>query len=550
MKKRFSVILLVALTSLSVALLAACSSGAKSTPTKPAAAVTTRTEHIKQAENKYKDYTAQQFYDITEQGWFDLAASAGIMYELTGSYTEAYANQIWPTYFDVYMLKDGSVVATYNADYAASWYGTSAQGTWANGSGDGHADKEYWFGYWYDDTLGNWPIIQWVGYADYKSGHVLTNSTTSACMDGSGSGSELTAAWSMPYNGNSRTCMFAGNTYSPYKPDTLNVDVSKVEKDIKVGEYIHTPDLVITCQREDGKTATIGSYMFDYSYDNAGNVTMVCPLLGLKDTTSLKLNPTATVYNTKISKGGEMVDATITRDNSETAVLEADGKKARFSYKIEFYRNVFTVGDFVEDSTLTPAMTADEFAAFTTKYYFVGNVTRSLVADVVTDAVNSDFEGDHLVPETGHYATVPNGDPITAPEGETVAVADGKQYIHVEPNKGPGVFSQGYQFITFEDTTTYDGQEVTIPFAMFRFFVSTNAEYINCKALINTLDLNTGELLLAYTENTNADTGAKTLSLAYTKYGNNISTRTTCYAYTVNPSDGTITLAKQAITTP
>ncbi|MBR4210116.1 MAG: hypothetical protein IKQ96_07880 [Lachnospiraceae bacterium] len=434
---------------------------------------------IKATENAFKDYTAEQFAAIPLEEWAKKVDSVGIAYDFNGQYTEAYAIQLNPTYFDAYLYNDGSVYATYNADYVAS-------GRASNGGGDGHADSESLLGYWYNvDEMGDdCLIIQWVAQVDYESAHVISYTLQSAMLPAPSSGMEYQGAFSLTYNGNSRTCFLYGNKYVPYKPATLKVDASGAPKAYNGANEIQSHLLKITCERENGKTVEVPTYLFDYSFDKDGNVTIDYPILGLKDTTSYKITVTPTVYKTQAMKDGKMVDVEIVRDSSGTAILKADGKQARFAYDIEYYRNVFTVGDFVEDAANT--MTAEEFASYGTKYYFMGYSQHVDVQGVDTIEVVSAPDGDVLTPEINHYKMA---DPEHA------------GWYHYEPRKGPGVYSQDCELIRFEE------------FVAFRFLVNVNGEWVANKAVIDSFE----------------DGILKIKSV--TKFGNNVSGRTTENTY-------------------
>ncbi len=450
---------------------------------------------VKESENEFTDYTAQQIADIGYEGWCAKADSVGIAYEFNGQYTEAFGIQLNPTYFDAYLYKDGSVYATYNADYVASKRAS-------NGGGDGHCDREAFLGYWYNESDTGEPgiHIQWLCYMDYVSGHICNYDKTSSALPSSGTGFEFQAAASLAHNGNSRTCFIYGNTFSPYKKDTLKVNVSEAPKTIMGCGEVQSPELSITCERENGQTVDVPSYLFDYSFDKDGNVTIDYPILGLKDTTSYKLQVTPVEYDTQIMYDGAFRDVTIKRDSSDTAVLIDGEKTARFEYDIEYYRNIFTVGALVADDEDT-TMTADEFAKYTTKYYFMGqSVIRSVGGNDVIEidslpdggVINDETleEGYVLTPEIAHYA-MPD------------SFADYAASCHYEPSKGPGVFSEDFEIIRFHN------------FVCLRFVVTTNGEWVANKAAIKSFDEETGALTIE----------------SITKYGNNLSTRTTSDDY-------------------
>lgn len=504
MKKQFfKRAMCFALTAVMMSTLAACGNSGttpKSTPSVKSVAASNGEPEvpvtIKQSENAFKDYTVEQFAAIPFADWCKKADEVGIAYEFNGQYTEAYAIQLNPTYFDAYLYKDGSVYATYNADYVAS---ARAQ----NGGGDGHEDKAAFLGWWYNvsDDGDTSLIIQWVSYMDHSTGHTCKFDTQSPAMWG---GSSYQAAVSLAHNGNSRTCFIYGNVFSPYKKDTLKVDTSAAPTVYDAANEIQSPKLRITCERENSATPVeVPTYLFDYSFDAAGNVTIDYPILGLKDTTSYKVTINPTVYATTGVYDGESVDVKITRDTSDTAVLEVDGKTARFSYKVEYYRNIFTVDGYVEDAANT--MTAAEFAKFTTKYYFMGEcnpmtVTNNDGTKTDTFDVAAKPDGNVLTPEIAHYAMK---DPAH------------KAWAHAEPNKGPGVWSDGYELVQFEN------------FLFMRYFVTSNAEYINMHALYTTVE----EAGIMYTRpggdgEVEVPVGAIHIS-DMVKYGNNVNGRFT-----------------------
>ncbi len=498
MKRHRKAYLVFVLLVLAAALLSGCAANPSSgRPTDaPAQAQKPRDPNmpvIPKGENPFREYTAQQFADIPFEDWCAKADTVGIAYDFNGQYTEAYAIQLNPTYFDCYLYKDGSVYATYNADYVAS-------GRAFNGGGDGHADSESLLGWWYNvDEYGDeCLIIQWAAQVDYESAHVIAYGMQSAMLPAPSSGMEYQGAFSLTYNGNARTCFLYGNQYSPYKKDTLKVDVSRAPTVYDGANEIQSPLLKITCERENGKTVEVPTYLFDYSFDSDGNVTIEYPILGLKDTSSYKITVNPTVYETKAARDGEMTDVEIIRDSSARATLKADGRQARFAYDIEYYRNVFTVRGYVDDPANT--MTKEEFEAFTTKYYFMGYAQHVDVQGVDTTEVVSAPDGNILTPEINHYVM---GDP------------ENKARYHYEPQKGPGVYSEDCQLIRFDE------------FVAFRYLVNVNGEWISNKAVIDSL----------------SDDGLLVIK-SVTKFGNNVSGRTTASMYQLNEEKQTMSVVE------
>lgn len=503
-------LLLCLLLALSAATFVACGEKEGGDDTGGGGGTTTNTGFVvKESENAFTDYTAEQIAAVGYDGWCKKSDEVGIAFEFNGQYTEAFGIQLNPTYFDAYLYKDGSVYATYNADYVASKRAS-------NGGGDGHCDREAFLGYWYNESeSGEEGIhIQWLCYMDYVSGHICDYDKTSSALPSSGTGFEYQAAVSLTYNGNSRTCFIYGNTFSPYKKDTLKVDVSEAPETIEGCGEVQSPEISITCERENGKTVEVPSYLFDYSFDKDGNVTIDYPILGLKDTTSYKLTVEPTEYETEIMYDGAMKDVKIVRDSSDTAVLIDGDKQARFDYDIEYYRNIFTVGGYVDDAENT--MTADEFAKYTTKYYFMGQSVHRMVGGVDTVEIDSLPDGGVINDETEEtgYVLTPEIAHYSMPAGYEYAAA-----CHYEPSKGPGVFSENFEIIRFEE------------FVCLRFTVTTNGEWIANKAVIQSYDESTGALTI----------------MSVTKYGNNVSTRTTSANYILNEEDHTCTVAQSDV---
>ena len=188
----------------------------------------------------------------------------------------------------------------------------------------------------------------------------------------------------------------------------------------------------------------------------------------------------------------------IIRDSSARATLKADGRQARFAYDIEYYRNVFTVRGYVDDPANT--MTKEEFEAFTTKYYFMGYAQHVDVQGVDTTEVVSAPDGNILTPEINHYVM---GDP------------ENKARYHYEPQKGPGVYSEDCQLIRFDE------------FVAFRYLVNVNGEWISNKAVIDSL----------------SDDGLLVIK-SVTKFGNNVSGRTTASMYQLNEEKQTMSVVE------
>ena len=329
---------------------------------------TTKIPEIKMSENQFASKTGKEMMDIGFDAWCKKVNEVGICYEFNGQYTEAFARQLYPTYFDCYLYKDGSVFGTYKANYVESEH--DPNGRYYYCDGDGHEENEVWFGYWYNRTDDGEHVlnIQWLGYGDYYSGHLCEYSGTSDAII---SGDTYSAAISLAINGNSRTCFIYGKEYSNFKSETLKVEkTSKTPSSMIGADQVPNHTLKVTCEREDGTVTELGQYLFNWSFDEHGDITAEYPLLGLKKTKAVNIPMTPTVYETKIDAGEGLVDCKITRDTSDTAILEIGDKKCIFEYDETYYRCVFDIVGYVNDPSNT--MTAAEFGNIKTKYFFIG----------------------------------------------------------------------------------------------------------------------------------------------------------------------------------
>jgi len=484
---------------------------------------------IKLSENAFKDKTGKEMMDLGFDAWCAKVDSVGICYEFNGQYTEAYARQLYPTFFDCYLYADGSVFGTYKANYVDSEH--DPNGRYYYCDGDGHEENEVWFGYWYNRTDEGDEVlnIQWLGYGDYYSGHICKYSKTSDAII---SGDTYSAAISLAINGNSRTCFIYGKQYSNYKKDTLKVEKTTKTPSSMIGaEQVPNYTLKVTCEREDGTTTEFGQYLFNWSFDASGNITAEYPLLGLKKENAVNIPVTSTVYNTKIDAGEGLVDCKITRDTSSTALLEIGTKKARFVYDEIYYRCVFDIVSYVEDSSNT--MTKAEFDAIKTKYFFIGKGNEYTADSVKVKEVVSDPSGDHLVPEVNHYncaesTTSLNPESKLAKNGGYNGVASDMDKVHIEKTKGPtGVHTEAAQLIRFSDYANLDSNGKPIELVAFRILVNTNGEYVNYMGYVESYDSATHELKFNGVH----------------KWGNNINGRAYMKGVILNDTNNTFTVS-------
>ena len=480
---------------------------------------------IKMSENKFINKTGKEMMDLGFDAWCKKVDEVGICYEFNGQYTEAFARQLYPTYFDCYLYADGSVFGTYKANYVESEH--DPNGRYYYCDGDGHEENEVWFGYWYNKTDDGEDVlnIQWLGYGDYYSGHICQYSKTSDAII---SGDTYSAAISLAINGNSRTCFIYGKEYSNYKPETLKVEkTSKTPTSMIGADQVPNYTLKVTCERENGTVTEFGQYLFDWSFDANGDITAEYPLLGLKKEKAVNIPMTPTVYETKIDAGEGLVDCKITRNTSDTAILEIGEKKAVIKYDETYYRLVFDIVGLVNDPSNT--MTAAEFANIKTKYFFIGKGNEYLTDNGLVKEAVSDPSGNHLVPEVGHYKCVESTtslDPLSklAVIGGYNGVASDMDKVHIEKTKGPtGVHTDGAELIRFSDYANLDSNGNPIELVAFRILVNTNGEFVSYMGYVDSYDSTTHELRFAGVH----------------KWGNNINGRTYMRGVILNDTNGT-----------
>lgn len=153
MKKLASVLALASLLSLGT--LSACNKTSEPTDTTPVE--TTPTVTVKQDENKYVDYTTDDFMETPFEDYQALEDEGKVVYFFEGQYIEGFGTSLDPCYLDLYLCDDGLL------------YGSNTGLTTSCSQG------EQLFGYWYNvNSSGeNEFMIHFTGYNITAWGTVL-----------------------------------------------------------------------------------------------------------------------------------------------------------------------------------------------------------------------------------------------------------------------------------------------------------------------------------------------------------------------------------------
>lgn len=232
MKKRF--LLMGGLMVLGAAATAVAFAACETTVPEEQVPVITETVRYTEKTNPYAEVPWQDFSTIDD--WAQKQESAAIYYQFEGSYSEAYQGNYSRTFLYMNCYEDGSLHATYG--------------------------NENYYGFWTNvDKRGNESLVLHI--LNYNGKEYNSGIYESVCE---AKGEEYyeyasTVVWDPGWG--TRTVMINGYHYSPVK--SLKVTTSDQNTNFILNDSFSTKGLVVTVERENGKSTIIDEQSFGQS---------------------------------------------------------------------------------------------------------------------------------------------------------------------------------------------------------------------------------------------------------------------------------------------